>query len=192
MCKLDRFDSPKFDSSKFDSPEKKLRQWFRRMGRWFWVVTALAGFWTALALGAQGIEPINLTRPSRAAVVSQGLSTQVPEVSWQHNVTAGVEAFDQGRLLEAIAHWQTALSTIDRLGSEPVNSVPDSRLTKAYLLSNIAAAHMQLGQLTTAQSNIAESLDIVNSWPTQSQSYWEISARVLNTQGRILYQLGQT
>ncbi|MEO0706943.1 MAG: CHAT domain-containing protein [Cyanobacteria bacterium J06649_5] len=191
--------------------EKRLarRQWLKPFRRWLWGVLMLAGLWMALAAGAQGIEAVPIDVPTEPVGGQVPESVVVPQVNaqisgaepaeaqaakepWKQDIANGIDAFEQGRLAEAIARWQRALSAVESLARNPKNG-----LTKAYLLSNLAAAYQQTGQLTAAQATIAESLDSVEAygveaWPAESQTYWEVAARVANTQGQILYQVGQT
>ena len=95
------------------------------------------------------------------------------------SIERGIAAYDSGQFAEAIAQWQTAMP------------LADSPLTTAYLLSNIAIAQQQLGQTQPATETIGQAFDIVQNWPEQSQTYWEVSARVLNTLGQTQWQQGQ-
>ncbi|MEL6352627.1 MAG: CHAT domain-containing protein [Cyanobacteria bacterium J06627_28] len=162
------------------------RQGLTQMKHWLWATLMLASLWMTLALNAYGFQRVQTTVTEKT---TQSVIVSPLETTWQQNVTAGVDAFEQGRLADAINSWELALSAVEQSASDPTSSYD---LTKAYLLSNLAAAYQQLGQLSATQTAIAESLEIVNAWPAESQSYWEISARALNTQGQLLYQQGQT
>ncbi len=115
-----------------------------------------------------------------AALLAQ---TDAPS-PWQQALQLGLTAYQRGQFSEAIAHWQTALLTL--------SSAPENLLTRAYLLNNLSAAYEALGQHTQAQQQLEESLSIIQNWPTQTLAYWEISARILNRQGQMFWQQGQT
>ncbi len=126
-------------------------------------VLALASFLAALMLG--GV--------AAAIDTPAGANTTA-------GITAGVTAYENGRFADAIDYWQKAIAPHS----------PD--LTRAYLLSNLSAAYQALAQFQNAQTALAESLSIIESWPQQDQTYWEVSARVLNTQGQSQWQQGQS
>jgi CHAT domain-containing protein len=115
-----------------------------------------------------------------------------PVGSMQQLIAQGVANYDSGRFAEAIAQWQRAIAQSEQSDS--------NRLTKAYLLSNISSAYQHLAQPQEAENAIAQSLAILQSWSGQDlaqrdvkpleQTYWEVSARVLNTQGQSQWQQG--
>ncbi|MEO1685412.1 MAG: CHAT domain-containing protein [Cyanobacteria bacterium J06631_12] len=150
--------------------------WSRQWRRWLWTVLFIVSFWVSLACG---------THPVTAAIAQSSplvLKASTASANWQTELTKGVVAFEAGRLAEAIAHWEAALPTATQA----------SPLTKAYLLSNLAIVYQQLGNASAAQSAIAESMGIVQAWTGRSQRYWEVAARVSNTQGQLLWQQGKT
>jgi len=122
------------------------------------------------------------------------------------SITAGIAAFENGQTQVAIAHWQSALSQLSHTADTPTDNTPtdntptnntptnntstNSRLTQAYLLSNLSAAYQQLGQTRESRTALNTSLEIINSWSQPTLAYWEISARVLNTQGQSQWQQG--
>ena len=92
----------------------------------------------------------------------------------------GAIAFQSGRFAAAISAWQTALAS-------PAAADP---LTRAYLLSSLTAAHLNLSQLNAAQETLAQSLISLNS-AEQSAAYAAVAARVFNAQGQVQWQQGQ-
>lgn len=150
------------------SPVKRLnRRLGKRQPRWIWTVLLITSCWIAVVGQPQ------------FAVANSPTAQQMPV--WQQAIVTGIDAYDNGSFSDAIARWKTALSTVD-----------DRNLSRAYILSNLATAYERLGQRSAAQAALSESLDIVQSWPTEDSAYWEVSARVLNTQGQVLWQSGQT
>ncbi|MEL6552246.1 MAG: CHAT domain-containing protein [Cyanobacteria bacterium J06621_11] len=124
---------------------------------------------------------------------TQTFETQTLETTGNRNntndITDGIRAFEAGQFSAAIAHWQQALTS---------TTAP---LSRAYLLSNLANAHQRLGETSLAQSTLAESLALIENRPDENrsdagqsshQAYWEVSARVLNTQGQIQWHQGQS
>ena len=129
---------------------------------------------------------------SVAANRSGNIAASEPANSAPANITtddisAGILAFEQGQIRNAIAQWQSALSQLP-------STAPNHHLTRAYLLSNLATAYQQLGQIEQSQQALGTSLNIINRWPDNERTpaYWEISARVLNTQGQSQWQQGLT
>lgn len=143
---------------------RKLEITLHRLKRALWFATIISSLIVTLLLGTPTLKA--------PAVAQDSIS--------QSAIDRGIAAYDAGQLADAIALWQTAIAQ------------STSELTTAYLLSNIATAQQQLGQQQPAQAAIAQAANIVESWPEQDQTYWEISARVLNTKGQIQWQQGQT
>ncbi|MEL6854882.1 MAG: CHAT domain-containing protein, partial [Cyanobacteria bacterium J06607_13] len=153
----------------------------KQLKRWLWLALCLVSFWVSIACGALRV-PAAIAHPTPPSLKTHSLETSSTVASWQTDLTAGIAAFEAGRLTEAIAHWQTALSA----------AASASPLTRAYLLSNLATAQQQLGNASAARTALTESLGIVQSWPDQSQEYWEVTARVFNTRGQLQWHQGET
>ena len=159
------------------------------MNKWRWIALFFSGLWIVLMCG---MPPVRAMPPSMAQLPQRAASATIAQTSapplalsesTTNSITAGIEAFETGRFADAIAHWETALS-------QATLSQTDG-LTSAYLLSNLATARQQLGDISAAQTAIAESLTILENEQSRSQTYWEISARALNAQGQVLWRQGQ-
>ena len=163
-----------------------MRRAIRQIKRGLWVGLWLCSFWTAIAFSAQSLEPQTVVGRlvDRQAHLSfaDGFFAD-GSAAGESDIEKGVDAFEQGRLERAIAHWRVALSAIERNEAKT--------LTRAYLLSNLATAYQQTGNLDEAQRAAAAGLALVDAWPARDDAYWEVAARVWNSQGRVLYQLGQ-
>lgn len=151
-----------------------------------WVIAFVVSCLLTLAMGVNGFAqsptaPISIDSGPVQQIVQQTENATRPE---QTDITAGIEAFDDGRFSDAIALWKTTLTLL--------SSTQTQQLTRAYLLSNIANAYQRLGQFTEAQRNLAQSLTIIENWPQQNPAYWQVSARVLNTQGQLQWGRGQS
>ena len=133
--------------------------------RWIWLGLLLSSFLLALWLKPPAIALEPSSAPSPTAPSSA--------------IERGIAAYDSGQFTEAIRQWQAAVSP------------SDASLTTAYLLSNITVAQQRLGQNQQAQETIQQATNIIQNWPEQDQTYWEISARVLNTLGQTQWQQGQ-
>jgi CHAT domain-containing protein/tetratricopeptide (TPR) repeat protein len=89
----------------------------------------------------------------------------------------GIDRYESQQYTEAIALWQQALAQL----SQPA--------PRAFVLSNLSLAYQQLGQWQEAAEAIAQSLDLLKSAGTIAPA--DISARVLNTQARLLWVQSQ-
>ncbi|MEM9946449.1 MAG: CHAT domain-containing protein [Cyanobacteria bacterium P01_D01_bin.36] len=160
----------------------------RRLKRNLWFLLLFVSSWV---VWMDGYQPAAVySSPHQDAVVVQASEVQASEVQvseavpWQQSLRAGLAAYEQGQFSAAIAQWQAARADI--------GSAPENRLVQAYLLNNLSIAHRALAQRSEAQPLLAESLMIVQSWPVQDLAYWEISARIFNSQGQMLWEQGQT
>ena len=165
---------------------RKLELTKHRLKRRLWFVLLIASFMLALWLKAPALaKPLHKQISTASSPFGEPvLTAQAPlSTSAQSFINKGLADYNNGRLASAIAHWKTAL---DQLAPEP-----GAQLTTAYLLSNIATSQQQLGQQQRAQESIALATSIIQNWPEKSLAYWEISARVLNTQGQTQWQQGQ-
>ncbi|MGB7416137.1 MAG: hypothetical protein WA902_18180, partial [Thermosynechococcaceae cyanobacterium] len=97
-------------------------------------------------------------------------------------IDQGIAAYEQGRYVDAIASWQTALKTITP-SANPV--------LYALTLNHLSLAHQQLGQLQAANDTITQSLKLLQPLPP-SAAHLEVLAKVHNTQGELLWSQGQT
>jgi CHAT domain-containing protein len=64
-------------------------------------------------------------------------------------------------------------------------------LNEALAQRYLSLAYQELGQWKQAKTAIDKSLSLLQTSPSQDSSYLEILAKVLNTQGRYLYQTGK-
>ncbi len=143
-----------------------------------------------MLLVSQAQAAIPLSPLSVAALIAQQEASAAggQGVSTQPLIAEGVAAYNSGRFAEAIAQWQLAIAQAN---------TADSRLTEAYLLSNISSAYQHLAQPQNAERALDESLAILQAWSGSApgrldKTYWEVSARVLNTQGQSQWQQGNT
>ncbi len=146
-----------------------------------WLAIAFSSCWIVLFLQSQTPALPNQSVANQS-VTNQSVTNQAVSTG---SITAGITAYEGRQFSAAIAHWQTALTAID-------TTEPNAPLTRAYLLSNLASAYQQLGQIPAASTALTESLEILEAWPEHTQTYWQVAARVLNTQGRNQWQQGQT
>lgn len=182
---------PKWAVFRKRMPSGLLRQWARRR-LWLFLGSWLLTIWLggAVPLGRQAIAALpSAPPPSETSVVSPLLvATDVVAADADaelSDIAAGVTAFDQGQTAQAIAHWQAALTQLD-------DATDDQALIRAYVLSNLATAYRQIGELNQAQIALEEGLAVIQSWADPSPTYWEVSARLRNTQGQSQWHQGQT
>lgn len=81
--------------------------------------------------------------------------------------------------------WQQAASIFAQQGDN---------LRLALVLSNLSSVYQDLGQWSVAEIAIAKSLNLLQNPPasTNLQTYWEIQAKALNTQGSLQLAQGKS
>jgi CHAT domain-containing protein len=124
--------------------------------------------------------PATALNHSNSSNIAQ--ATTSPTTS-QRLLEQGIQDYEAEQFVEAIERWQQALA----LSHEP--------LSQALLWSNLSLAYQQLGRWQEANEALTNSLNLLQQ-ATQTQpqqrQYWEILAKVLNTQGRLQWYSGQT
>jgi CHAT domain-containing protein len=95
----------------------------------------------------------------------------------------GIKLYEAQQFSEAITVWQQAVSTFAQQGDS---------LSEALVLSNLSSAYQELGQWSQAEDAIAKSLNLLQNPKdlAPSQTYWEIQAKALNTQGSLEWAKG--
>ncbi|MEL7356654.1 MAG: CHAT domain-containing protein [Cyanobacteria bacterium J06560_6] len=161
--------------------QKMQFRWSHQIKQKLWAVLLAGSFCLALSVHSQSAAATYLQADLSFA---QASPTRPSTLSWQSSLSAGVLAHNSGQFSAAIAHWQAALSSITKSH--------ENALLRAYLLNNLAVTYERLGQFDMAQARLDESLAILQDWPTQTLTYWDVSARVLNTQGQMLWHQGHT
>jgi CHAT domain-containing protein len=102
----------------------------------------------------------------------------------------GTRLYTEGQLTEAVAAWQKALQIYrDRQGSDTDKST--AQLNEALCLSYLSLAYQDLGELTQAQTAIAQSSDILSKLSPTTREVQAIAARVSNTKGSLQLAMGQ-
>lgn len=177
----------KWATAKWANPKRRIRKGIRSglclfVGSWLFVM--LTAVWPG-GRAPYAVASPPAVSPAALSLVSshQAIAAALPDIS--ADVSAGLSAFERGQTARAIAAWQSALS---ELGGE----TDDQALTRAYLLSNLATAYRQLGDLDRAQAALDAGLLITNTWAAPTATYWEVSARLLNAQGQSQWHRGQT
>lgn len=135
---------------------------------------ALAGL-----LWAVGLPMVGSGRLMAAPFITSDASNIAQSSNARRLLEQGIGHYEAEQFIEAIERWQQALA----VSHEP--------LSQALIWSNLSLAYQQLGRWQEANTAIANSLNLL---PTQSEQpqYWEVSAKVLNTQGRLQWYSGQT
>jgi CHAT domain-containing protein len=96
-------------------------------------------------------------------------------------VQQGRGYYDNAQFAAAVKIWQQAVQAYQSQGDS---------LNQAMVLSNLALANQQLGQLSEAKEAIATSLELLQSEPDTSERH-RILAQALNTQGSLQMAQGQ-
>jgi len=156
----------------------RARAWVQK--RWSYIglglltVLSILGLATgAVATASQQGQP----QPPPAIATSTGSAPVTTESS--QGLEQGRAAYQSGQFAEAIDWWQRALQTFREQADRP---------QQAIALSNLALAYQQLGQWREAEQAIAESLKLIDTFPT-AIAHPDILAQALLTQGKL--QLAQ-
>jgi CHAT domain-containing protein len=113
---------------------------------------------------------------SSGATVTQSLPTA------SQLLQQGREHYEAGQYAPALKIWQQAAQAYQS---------QDDRINQAMVLSNVALANQQLGQLSDANEAIDSSLQLLQSEPNTKERR-RILAQALNTQGSLQMAQGQT
>jgi CHAT domain-containing protein len=129
------------------------------------------GFLTLVLVLLQLYNPIYLTqKPVVAGVITQANSpTDLVEV--------GKQKYQLGQFTEAIALWQQALDVFVQV---------NDRINQAVILSNLALAYQQLGQLESANQSIAKSINLLSG-----ERNFQTLAQTLNIQASLQLSQGE-
>ena len=90
----------------------------------------------------------------------------------------GIELYEADKFKEAIQVWNTALTQ------------EDDKLGQSFILSNLSLAYQNLGRWQEAKQAISKSLEILNNLDTATNTYSEILAKALNSQGHLQWLKG--
>jgi CHAT domain-containing protein len=104
--------------------------------------------------------------------------TSAPAQS-ESGLEAGLALYKTERFSEAVTQFKRSIAT----QPNPI----DEALTQRYL----ALAYQELGQWSQAKTAIDRSLQLLKTQRSQDSTYFEVLAKVLNTQGRHQFQTGQ-
>ncbi|NER20838.1 MAG: CHAT domain-containing protein [Symploca sp. SIO1C2] len=111
-------------------------------------------------------------RPNASPLQSQSLLQQ------------GIQLYEGEQFSQAIAVWQQAATAFANQGDT---------FNQSLVLSNLSLAYQHLGKWENAQQAIDQSLALLHNLEgkTNFQTYSEILAKTLNTQGRLQWETGQ-
>jgi CHAT domain-containing protein len=146
-------------------------------------------------LGANGFRPpeFKINYPSKhrnlllaiASLLLTVLLSVLPVYSLSPSASQllqqGLASYQADRLTESIQHYQQAIATYHQQ-NDPLSEA----LTQRYL----ALAYQDLGQWEPAKAAIEHSLKLLEAIADQDKTYFEVLAKVLNTQGRHQFQIG--
>jgi tetratricopeptide (TPR) repeat protein len=108
-----------------------------------------------------------------------GLSMTSAPAQSDSGLEAGLALYKTERFSEAVTQFKRSIAT------QP--NPMDEALTQRYL----ALAYQELGQWSQAKTAIDRSLQLLKTERSQDSTYFEVLAKVLNTQGRHQFQTGQ-
>lgn len=125
-----------------------------------------------------------LSVPALCAQVGMGNLAFRQVSTAQSLLQQGIASYQAGNYAEAAKTWRQALEAF---------AANKDRLNQALVLSNLSLADQHLGKLEDAQEKISQSLNLVQSVPSQVDSpiYTEIFAKALNTQASLQWAKGQ-
>ena len=95
-----------------------------------------------------------------------------------HLIQQGIKLYEAEQFKQAVRVWDTALTQ------------EDDQLGKSLILSNLSLAYQNLGLWQEAEKAIANSLEILNNLDTATQTYTEILAKALSSQGHLQWLKG--
>ncbi len=133
------------------------------------LLSALLGLILALV-----VPTLSAGQPKFTEVTTQAANSQLL-------LQQGIDLYKAERFSEAAETWQKALTAF---------TAQNNRLNQALVLSNLSLAYQQLGSWQKAEGAIADSLNLLRQ-QEDSQTYSEILAKALNTQGRLQWFRGQ-
>ncbi|HEY9650734.1 MAG TPA: hypothetical protein V6C95_08730, partial [Coleofasciculaceae cyanobacterium] len=123
-----------------------------------------------------------VARTVRANVaIPEAASAEVFTRDTPQLVQEGLGNYQSGQFVAAVRIWQQAAEAF---------GIQGDRLNQAMVLSNLALAYHQLGQLDEANGAITTSLQLLQTEPTTSDRL-KVLAQALNTQGKLQLAQGQ-
>ncbi|MFB8787389.1 MAG: tetratricopeptide repeat protein [Potamolinea sp.] len=158
-----------------DSQAKPIRFSRRRF-----IPLLLASLTVLLCIVSQPV----LAQFSRGIPLTQDIPTATQ--LWQQ----GREAYENAQFAASVKIWQQASLAYQSQGDREAWGSPN-RLNEAMVLSNLALAYQELGQLSEASEAIAKALKILETAPDKLDRR-RIFAQVLNTQGGLQMAQGET
>ena len=90
----------------------------------------------------------------------------------------GIDLYEGEQYQEALILWNNALIQ------------ESDRLSKSLILSNLSLTYQNLGRWQEAERTINQSSEIINSFSTETATYREIKAKVLNTKASLQWSRG--
>ncbi len=123
--------------------------------------------------------------PALSAQQVKGTSEVIAQTSNAHSLLQqGIELYDVERFSEAIEVWQQGLEAFVTEGDS---------LNQALVLRYLSLAYQHLGQWEEAEGAIANTIKLLDNQKNTSdtQAYFEVLAKALNTQGRLQAAKGQ-
>jgi CHAT domain-containing protein len=105
-----------------------------------------------------------------------------PPSSTSSLLQQGLQLYQSDRFTESIQLYQQAIAA---------SAQNQDALTEALAQRYLALAYQELGQWQPAKAAIEQSLKLLKTLPARDSTYFEVLAKVLNTQGRHQFQTGQ-
>lgn len=182
--------------SRLTGLDKLIRRWWRRGGRRVLVSSILLVFTLAItvlpALSQNFSVDLFTNKALLASIKNINAIVQSPETGQKNsieqtkNITLieqGKMLFAAGRLAEASKAWQQAAQSYEAEGNH---------LEQARSLNYLALTYLNLGDWSSAQAAITQSLSFLKTSQPLNQEKSSLLAQSLNTQGNIYLVLGQT
>ncbi|MGA7937381.1 MAG: CHAT domain-containing protein [Kovacikia sp.] len=145
------------------------------------ISTALLILCLARVSPAPAIQKPVVPAPSAAPAVT-------PQSTSLQQVQEGNTRYQNGQFSDAVTLWKKAAASFETTGD---------RLNQAMVLSNLALAYQQLGQMPLAHETITKGLQILGcpasgmGCPTAGPEHTRITAQALNTLGSLQLAQGQ-
>lgn len=124
---------------------------------------------------------LTISTPSISTIQASEISQDIQSNRAAYWLKEGTKLYQQGNYSQAADAWNQA--------SQQFNAKKNI-LGQALALSNVATAYSRLGQSNKSQQAIEQSLDLLVNLQADTPEYWDIYAKVLNTQGNWQWMAG--
>ncbi|MGJ3251887.1 MAG: CHAT domain-containing protein [Elainellaceae cyanobacterium] len=136
----------------------------------------------SIALTIAILQPAFSIQPSESPEAGEILTQSQFSPSADNLLQQGIQEYDAGQFVHAIAFWQESLALFTN---------QNDLLNQALILSNLSLAYQRLGHWDDAEKAITQGLNILQQQPSSNTLVaLDIYAKALNTMGRLQWSQG--